>query len=94
MNSSIGRSAKEQRTIALVRHDVERAAEKVLAVYGDVVTPLGLFMAELAAICDHAPLYVRLNLEACIATFEARTSPEAAPDTHRPGHADTGVTGG
>lgn len=90
MNSSIARDAKERHSIALLRHDIERAAEKTRAVYGNGVTPLGLFVAELQVICEAAPLYVRLNLEASIAAFEARVCGDAAQDTHRPLHVDAG----
>jgi hypothetical protein len=90
VNSSITRSAKEKHSIAVLRHDIERAAEKTVAVYGSAITPLGLFMAELAVICEAAPLYVRLNLEACIATFETRNAPGQPADKHRPLHPDTG----
>lgn len=91
MSSSITKDAKERHSIAILRHDIERAAEKARVLYAGI-TPLGLFVAELQVICEAAPLYVRLNLEASIATFEARTCGEAVQDTHRPGHVDAKVT--
>jgi len=63
---------------------VEEAAEKTRAVYGPSITPLGLLIAELGVIAKEAPLFVRLNLEACIATFEARNAPEEQTNAHAP----------
>ena len=94
VSSSITRAAKERNSIAVLRHDIERAAEKARVVYGPGITPLGLFMAELGVICEEAPLFIRLNLEACISTFEARSNPDQPANTHRPLHADKDVAGG
>lgn len=91
MNSSIAKDAKERHSIAILRHDIEQAAAKARVVYGAGITPLGLLMAELHVICEAAPLYVRLNLEASIATFETRVCGDAVQDTNRPGHVDPGA---
>lgn len=78
-----------QRCVQL-RLDVEEAAEKARALYGAGITPLGLLVAELGAVAQQAPLWLRLNIEACIATFEARTAPDTT-DNHRPMQADCAV---